>query len=243
MPTRATTPRRSSSTGNRRSSGCKQSSTRIPWLSPAIVLAITVIIFRLLSEKFATPTDLGVIAQQTAVVGTLAIGQTLIILTAGIDLSCGAIMVFSSMVMAKTAFDQGVPGFAALILGLVVGGLAGAVQRPADHAGQTATVHRHPRLAGHLHLADPSLCHGPNGSRHGVGQPVEVARPLDRTRQFPSHQRGDPHARAVRRAGLRVAIHGLGNTRVRGRRRSRRRAACRHSEQPGASSASTWLRA
>ncbi len=97
-----------------------------PWLSPAIVLAITVIIFRLLSSKFATPTDLGVIAQQTAVVGTLAIGQTLIILTAGIDLSCGAIMVFSSMVMAKTAFDQGVPGLAALIIGIVVGGLAGA---------------------------------------------------------------------------------------------------------------------
>ena len=63
-----------------------------PWLSPAIVLAITIIIFRLLSSKFATPTDLGVIAQQTAVVGTLAIGQTLIVLTAGIDLSCGAIM-------------------------------------------------------------------------------------------------------------------------------------------------------
>jgi fructose transport system permease protein len=97
-----------------------------PWLSPAIVLAITIIIFRLLSSKFATPADLGVIAQQTAVVGTLAIGQTLVILTAGIDLSCGAIMVFSSMVMAKTAFDQGFPGWAALIIGIAVGGLAGA---------------------------------------------------------------------------------------------------------------------
>ena len=50
-----------------------------PWLSPAIVLAITVIIFRIATSKFATPTDLGVIAQQTAVTGTLAIGQTLII--------------------------------------------------------------------------------------------------------------------------------------------------------------------
>src|SRR6188474_1840090 len=97
-----------------------------PWLSPAIVLAITIIIFRLLSSKFATPTDLGVIAQQTAVVGTLAVGQTLIILTAGIDLSCGAIMVFSSMVMAKTAFDSGVPGPLAILLGLGVGALAGA---------------------------------------------------------------------------------------------------------------------
>jgi ribose/xylose/arabinose/galactoside ABC-type transport system permease subunit len=55
-------------------------------------------------------------------------GKTLMptILTAGIDLSCGAIMVFSSMVMAKTAFDQGFPGWAALVIGIVVGGLAGA---------------------------------------------------------------------------------------------------------------------
>jgi fructose transport system permease protein len=98
-----------------------------PWLSPGIVLAITVIIFRLITDKFATPTDLGVIAQQTAVVGTIAVGQTLIILTAGIDLSCGAIMVFSSMIMAKTAFDQGVPGWLSLIIGFIVGGLAGAV--------------------------------------------------------------------------------------------------------------------
>lgn len=99
---------------------------KYPWLSPALVLGITVVIFRLLSDKFATPTDLGVIAQQTAVTGTLAIGQTIIILTAGIDLSCGAIMVFSSMVMAKTAFDQGVPGPLALILGVLIGGFAGA---------------------------------------------------------------------------------------------------------------------
>src|SRR3954468_11987020 len=97
-----------------------------PWLSPAVVLAITLVIFRIASSKFATPTDLGVIAQQTAVVGTVAVGQTLIILTGGIDLSCGAIMVFSSMVMAKTAFDQGVPGPVALAIGLVVGCLAGA---------------------------------------------------------------------------------------------------------------------
>jgi fructose transport system permease protein len=97
-----------------------------PWLSPAIVLAIAMTIFRLLTSKFATPTDLGVITQQTAVVGTLAIGQTLVILTAGIDLSCGAIMVFASMVMAKLAFDQGVPGLLALVIGVIVGGLAGA---------------------------------------------------------------------------------------------------------------------
>ena len=43
-------------------------------------------------------------------VGTLAIAQTLIILTAGIDLSVGAVMVLSSMVMAQTTVQAGLPG-------------------------------------------------------------------------------------------------------------------------------------
>ena len=76
---------------------------RYPWLSPAIVLVLSVIVFSLLNSRFATPNNLSLITQQVAVVGALAVGQTLIILTAGIDLSCGAIMVFTSMVMAKTA--------------------------------------------------------------------------------------------------------------------------------------------
>jgi fructose transport system permease protein len=97
-----------------------------PWLSPAVVLIISVIVFGMLNSKFATPNNLSLITQQVAVVGALAVGQTLIILTAGIDLSCGAIMVFSSMVMAKTAFDSGVPGPLAILLGLGVGALAGA---------------------------------------------------------------------------------------------------------------------
>jgi fructose transport system permease protein len=99
---------------------------RYPWLSPAVVLVASVIVFGLINDKFATPNNLSLITQQVAVVGTLAIGQTLIILTAGIDLSCGAIMVFCSMVMAKTAFDSGIPGWLSIILGLVVGGFAGA---------------------------------------------------------------------------------------------------------------------
>ncbi len=53
--------------------------------------------------------------------------QTLVILTAGIDLSVGAIMVLSSVVMAKLSADQGVPGLLALVLGFGVGTLCGLV--------------------------------------------------------------------------------------------------------------------
>ena len=68
---------------------------RYPALSPAIVLVIAVIVFGLLNERFFRANNLSLITQQVAVVGTLAIAQTLIILTAGIDLSVGAVMVLS----------------------------------------------------------------------------------------------------------------------------------------------------
>jgi fructose transport system permease protein len=99
---------------------------RFAWLSPAIVLVVALLIFRQLTDNFFTPSYLGTITQQNAVVGVLAIGQTLIILTAGIDLSCGAIMIFTSMVMAKLSFEQGLSGPLALLLGILVSAIAGA---------------------------------------------------------------------------------------------------------------------
>jgi len=55
----------------------------------------------------------------------LAIGQTLVILTAGIDLSVGAITVLAMMVMATLAKDGGMPGLLALIIGVGLATLAG----------------------------------------------------------------------------------------------------------------------
>jgi fructose transport system permease protein len=100
---------------------------RYPALSPGIVLIVAVIIFGVISPRFFFVNNLSLITQQVAVVGTLAIGQTLIILTAGIDLSVGAIMVLSSMVVAQTASQNHVPAVLALLLGLLVGLGAGAV--------------------------------------------------------------------------------------------------------------------
>jgi fructose transport system permease protein len=55
------------------------------------------------------------------VIATLALGQTLVILTAGIDLSAGAIAVFSSILMANLATKVGLPGPVALLIGFVLG--------------------------------------------------------------------------------------------------------------------------
>ena len=100
---------------------------RYPAISPAIVLVLSILVFGLLNERFLNPANLSLITQQVAVVGTLAIAQTLIILTAGIDLSVGAVMVLSSMVTAQTTVHLGVPAVIGLFLGLVVGLAAGAL--------------------------------------------------------------------------------------------------------------------
>ena len=64
-----------------------------PALSPLLVLIISFIVFTIINPRFAQPATLSIIIQQTAIIAALAIGQTLIVLTAGIDLSVGAISI------------------------------------------------------------------------------------------------------------------------------------------------------
>jgi fructose transport system permease protein len=89
-------------------------------LGPLIALVLAVVFFTAQSSRFLTGGNLSLVVQQVMVVGTLAIGQTLIILTAGIDLSNGAVMAFGNIVMTKLAVDSGVNPYLAILLGLVV---------------------------------------------------------------------------------------------------------------------------
>jgi fructose transport system permease protein len=86
-----------------------------------------VLVFSVTTDRFLDPGNLSLIVQQVMVVGTLGIAQTLIILTAGIDLSVGASMVLSSIVMAKLSVDQGLPGILALLVGFGVGTACGLI--------------------------------------------------------------------------------------------------------------------
>ncbi|MCY7417296.1 MAG: ABC transporter permease [Chloroflexi bacterium] len=95
---------------------------KYPALGPLIVLILLIATFSLIApERFLKPFNLSLIISQVTVVGTLAIGQTIIILTAGVDLSVGAIAVFASIVMANVNVAWGVPGVLALILGFAFG--------------------------------------------------------------------------------------------------------------------------
>lgn len=104
---------------------------RYPAVSPAIVLVVAIIVFGCLNSRFLAPANLSLITQQVAVTGTAAVAQTLIILTAGIDLSVGALMILSSMVMGNLAIQAGMPPIVALLAGLLValicGGLNGVL--------------------------------------------------------------------------------------------------------------------
>jgi len=84
-----------------------------------------VVVFSIINPRFASANSLSLLVQQTAIVAALAIGQTLIILTAGIDLSVGAVTILSMMVMATLAAQNGVPGPVALAIGVVLGVFAG----------------------------------------------------------------------------------------------------------------------
>lgn len=99
---------------------------RYPAISPAVILVVIVIAFTIINPRFSNPQTLSLLLQQTAVIAALAVGQTLIILTAGIDLSVGAVAILASLVMAEVSVQGGLPGWAALLVGIVIGVAAGA---------------------------------------------------------------------------------------------------------------------
>ncbi|MEA2296982.1 MAG: fructose transport system permease protein [Solirubrobacteraceae bacterium] len=94
------------------------SGDRIAQLGPLLALIVACLFFTTQSDRFLTGTNFSLIVQQVMVIGMLAIGQTLIILTAGIDLSCGTVMAFGSIVMTKLAVNSGVSPVLAIILGI-----------------------------------------------------------------------------------------------------------------------------
>ncbi len=99
-----------------------------PTSIPFIVLLIGVVVFSIAAPgKFLSPLSLSVVLQQVTIIAILGIAQTLVILTAGIDLSVGAIMILCHVVMGRTAVVYGWPWEAAFILGLLVGLACGVV--------------------------------------------------------------------------------------------------------------------
>jgi fructose transport system permease protein len=97
-----------------------------PTVVPFLVLLVGVVLGASLNwTRFTTGSNLSTILLQVTIIGILGIAQTLIILTAGIDLSVGIVMVLSSIVMGRLAVVSGLPVEIAFAIGLMVGAACG----------------------------------------------------------------------------------------------------------------------
>ena len=94
---------------------------------PLIALIAACVFFATRTDRFLAGENLSLVLQQVMVVGVIAIGQTLIILTAGIDLSCGTVMALAGIVMTKLAAQSGVSVPLAIAIGIGVATLFGAI--------------------------------------------------------------------------------------------------------------------
>ncbi len=92
-----------------------------PTAAPVVVLILSCAFFGVVANNFFSAFNFSLIIQQVTIIGILGAAQTLVILTAGIDLSVAAVMVLSYMVMARLAVQGDVPALLAVLIGLAVG--------------------------------------------------------------------------------------------------------------------------
>jgi fructose transport system permease protein len=97
-----------------------------PTAVPALVLVISLTVFgAIVGGRFFQPFNFSLVLQQVTIIGIVGVAQTLVVLTAGIDLSVGAIMVLCSVVMGQLAVNAGIPVSIAIVAGVLVGAAAG----------------------------------------------------------------------------------------------------------------------
>ena len=94
---------------------------------PLIGLVVIFIGMSILSPFFLTTRNLLNIIGQVADIGVMAVGEALVILIGGIDLSVGSTLAFSMMTMAWLFKIQGFPFGGALVVGLLVGAVVGLI--------------------------------------------------------------------------------------------------------------------
>ena len=91
-----------------------------PTVGPLIVLLLFCAVFSLATHTFLAAGNLSLVVQQSVIVGTLAIGQTMIILTAGVDLANGGIAVLGTIVAGRLVAEQQNPALFSLLFALIL---------------------------------------------------------------------------------------------------------------------------
>lgn len=91
------------------------------------VLVVLVAFFSVVGGgRFLSPDNFSLISQNLAVLAVLGVGMTFIIITSGIDLSVGSVLVFSSVVSAKLMVAIGGDGPGVVLAGILLAMVAGA---------------------------------------------------------------------------------------------------------------------
>ncbi len=110
-----------------------------PIMGPLAALLLASIFFSTQTSRFLTGDNFSLILQQVVVVGVLAIGQTLVILTTGIDLSNGMVMALTGVLMTGLVVNSHMPPLVGILIGLGIalafgamnGGLVTGIRLPA----------------------------------------------------------------------------------------------------------------
>ena len=104
---------------------------RITSLQSVWILGVLVVIVAFFSVaaggKFFSPSNFSLISQNIAVWAVLGVGMTFVIITSGIDLSIGSVLVFSSVVAAKVMQSIGGNGWGTAAIGILAALVTGAI--------------------------------------------------------------------------------------------------------------------
>lgn len=105
----------------------------LPVLLGLILIAI---VFQIANPNFLTPLNLTNLLVQITAVGTIAVGVVLVLLIGEIDLSIGSVSGLTAAIMAVISVKIGMPGWLAIIAGILSGALIGLI-----HGWWTAKLH------------------------------------------------------------------------------------------------------
>ncbi len=96
-------------------------------IGPFAAMVIVAVIVALTTDRFLNPGNLSNLSLQVSIVALIAIGSTIVIFAAGIDLSSGSMVALLTMILAQMLKFMGIPLAIALPLTLALGALFGLV--------------------------------------------------------------------------------------------------------------------
>jgi ribose/xylose/arabinose/galactoside ABC-type transport system permease subunit len=100
---------------------------RIPGMQAMIALAVIVIFFSLASSSFRNFSTYASILQHSTILGIVACGSTLILISGGLDLSVGSVMALTTCFVGIILTNNNAMIVPAILAGTAVGGLCGLV--------------------------------------------------------------------------------------------------------------------